>query len=92
MRDTPDDALPQQIRTLIDDVLIREILEPTHEYLALNEKDVETSIAHDQVFANRLVYGLLLLGICGSASGAWLQGSASPAGFNRSLVQLERAR
>ena len=33
VRDTPDDALPRQIRVLIETVLIQEILEPTHESL-----------------------------------------------------------
>src|SRR5258708_15715681 len=45
VRETPADALPQKIRALIDDVLIREVLDPTHEYLDLNEKDVEQAIA-----------------------------------------------
>jgi signal transduction histidine kinase len=87
VRKTPADALPAQIRTLIEDVLVREILEPTHEYLALNEKDVELSIAQNQFFANRLVYGLLILGICGSGAGL-VAGFGFARGFNRSLVQL----
>jgi two-component system sensor histidine kinase HydH len=87
MRDTPDDDLPRQIRALIDDVLLREILEPTHEFLNLNETDVEDSIAHNQIFANRLVYGLLLLGTCGAGAGL-VAGFGFARGFNRSLVQL----
>jgi two-component system, NtrC family, sensor histidine kinase HydH len=87
VRETPADDLPLQIRTLIEDVLVHEILEPTHEYLALNEKDVEQSIAQNQFFANRLVYGLLILGICGSGAGL-VAGFGFARGFNRSLVQL----
>jgi signal transduction histidine kinase len=86
-RETPDEGRPQAIRGLIDDVLIREILEPTHEYLDLNEKDVEDSIAQNQVFANRLVYGLLLLGTCGAGAGL-VAGFGFARGFSRSLVQL----
>ncbi len=87
VQETPADALPPQIRTLIEDVLVREILKPTHEYLALNEKDVELSIAQNQFFANRLVYGLLILGICGSGAGL-VAGFGFARGFSRSLVQL----
>ena len=87
VRDTPDDALPQQINALIDRVLVREMLEPTHEYLNLNEKDAEESIAQNTLFANRLMYGLLLLGTCGAGAGL-VAGFGFARGFNRSLVQL----
>jgi signal transduction histidine kinase len=79
--------LPEKIRGLIDDVLNREILQPTHEYLDFNEVEVEQSIDQNQVFASRLVYGLLLLGTCGSAAGV-VAGVGFARGFSRSLVQL----
>jgi two-component system, NtrC family, sensor histidine kinase HydH len=83
----PDDRLPGQIRTLIDDVLVREILEPAHEYLDVNEDEVKDSIEKNQAFADRLVYALLLLGTCGSAAGL-LAGIGFARRLRRSLVQL----
>src|SRR6516164_4278676 len=64
-----DAPLPQLIRALIDGILVQEMLEPAHEYLDLNEEEVKEAIEKNQVFADRLVYSLLLLGTCGSAAG-----------------------
>jgi signal transduction histidine kinase len=85
--EAPAEALPGQIRGLIDSVLTHEVLEPTHEYLDLNEVQVEDAIAAHQVFADRLMYGLLLVGICGSAAGL-VAGFGFARGLNRSLIQL----
>jgi two-component system sensor histidine kinase HydH len=76
-----------RIRQLIDNVLVREMLEPTHDYLDLNEIQVEECIANHQVFADRLIYALLLLGICGSAAGM-VAGFGVARRVSRSLVQL----
>jgi signal transduction histidine kinase len=83
----PAGALPQEIRRLIDEVLVQEVLHPTHEYLDFNEDEVETSISRNEAFTDRLVYSLLLLGTCGSAAGL-LAGFGVARGFSRSLVQL----
>ena len=66
---TPDAELAGQIRSIIDEILVKEILEPTHEYLDVNEVQVEQAIANHQSFAERLVYILLVVGTCGSAAG-----------------------
>ena len=87
LRLAPDAALPQQVRALIDDVLTREILQPTHAYLDFDEEEVSRSVRDNQVFADRLVWGLLLLGTCGSGAGL-LAGFAFARTFKRSLVQL----
>jgi signal transduction histidine kinase len=79
-------SLPEKVRGLID-LLTLEILQPTHEYLDLNEQEVEDSVTENQVFATRLVWGLLLLGICGSGAGL-VAGLGFARGFSRSLIQL----
>jgi two-component system, NtrC family, sensor histidine kinase HydH len=86
-RDTPVAQLPAQLRSLIDDVLVREMLEPAHEFLDVNEDEVKDSIEKNQVLADRLVYALLLVGTCGSAAGL-LAGVGFARRLRRSLVQL----
>jgi signal transduction histidine kinase len=83
----PAAELPGAVRGLIDDVLVREVLEPAHEYLDLTEEEVKASIAKNQMLGDRLVYGLLLLGTCGSAAGL-VAGFGLARGLSRSLVQL----
>jgi two-component system, NtrC family, sensor histidine kinase HydH len=83
----PDAAVAGEIRGLIDEVLVREMLEPAHEYLDLNEEQVRDAIEKNQAFADLLVYALLLLGTCGSAAGL-LAGFGFARGLRRSLVQL----
>jgi signal transduction histidine kinase len=78
---------PAQIRALIDDLLVREVLEPAHEYLDLTELEVKNAITNNQVFADRLVYALFLLGTCGSVAGL-VGGFGLARGLSRSLVQL----
>jgi signal transduction histidine kinase len=87
MEQAPDEGLRAEVRRLIHDVLVREALEPAHEYLDLTEEEVKASIAKNQVLAERLVYGLLLLGICGSAAGL-VAGFGFARGLSRSLIQL----
>jgi signal transduction histidine kinase len=77
----------KRARVLLDTVLTREVLDPTHQFLDFNEDEVEQSIAENQFFANRLVWGLLLLGTCGSVAGL-VAGFGLARGFRRSLVQL----
>jgi signal transduction histidine kinase len=79
-------GLPDQIRRLIA-ILVKEVLEPAHEYLDVTELDAESSIEENQVFADRLVYVLLLLGTCGSAAGL-VAGLGFARGLSRSLIQL----
>ncbi len=83
----PDASLPQKVRVLIDDVLTPEILQPTHAYLDFNEEQVLQSVRDNQVFADRLVWGLLVLGVCGSGAGL-AAGIGFARMFKRSLIQL----
>src|SRR6516165_10932899 len=81
------DELPAEVRALIDATLVGEVLQPAHEYLDLTEEEVNTSIAKNQSLGDRLVYGLLLLGTCGSAAGL-VAGFGLARGLRRLLVQL----
>jgi signal transduction histidine kinase len=81
------EELKPKVRALIDDVLVREVLSPTHEYLDFNEEEVDRANAENQGLADRLVLGLLLLGTCGSAAGL-VAGFGIARGVSRSLVQL----
>jgi signal transduction histidine kinase len=83
----PGPAVAAKVRSLINDVLVRQMLEPSHEYLDLNEEEVREAIEKNQTFADRLVYALLLLGICGSVAGL-LAGFGIARALRRSLVQL----
>jgi signal transduction histidine kinase len=83
------DSLQTDIRDLIDNVLIRDIQQPTHEFLDVNEQEVEESMAYNQELAGRLVFALLLLGICGSGAGL-IAGVGFARSLNRRLIQLTR--
>jgi signal transduction histidine kinase len=76
----------QSVHALIES-LVREVQGPIHEFLDINEDDVETSIAENQAFANRLMFGLLLTGVCGSGAGL-AAGLGFARTFNRRLIQL----
>lgn len=80
-------ALRRRVRALIDDVLTRETLQPTHQFLDLNENEVEQAISDSETFTGRLAWGLLLLGTCGSVAGL-MAGFGIARGLSRSLVQL----
>jgi signal transduction histidine kinase len=74
----------------VERLLTAELLTPVHEFLDLNEEEVEQSVAANQAAADGLVFGLLLLGICGAgaglAAGFWLARR-----FVERLEQSERA-
>jgi signal transduction histidine kinase len=54
---------------LIDSVLAREVIEPTREYLRLNEGMLAKANEENKEAANRLTSGLIALGVCGAVSG-----------------------
>jgi signal transduction histidine kinase/CHASE3 domain sensor protein len=76
-----------QVRRLIEEILVQEMLKPVHDYLDFNEKEVEDALAQHQDFAGLLVYGLLLLGTCGSGAGL-VAGFGFARGFSQKLIQL----
>jgi signal transduction histidine kinase len=86
-KEPTNDGLKVRVRRLIDEVLVREILEPIHTYLDFNEEEVEKSVSENQTLAGWLVFGLLLLGICGCGAGLAV-GFGIARGVSRSLIQL----
>lgn len=69
-------TIAQQDYERLDRLLTQELLAPTHEFLDLNEEEVDQSVSENQAAADSLVFGLLFLGICGAgaglAAGFWL--------------------
>jgi two-component system, NtrC family, sensor histidine kinase HydH len=64
-----------------------EILRPAQEYLDYNEDEIQHSSEENQRLARRMVVGLLLLGVCGPATGL-LAGYGISRAVNRSVVRL----
>lgn len=73
---------------LIDSVMQREVLEPTREYLRLNEGMLAKANEENQRIATRLTTGLIGLGICG-AIGGLLAGWTISAVHRRNRMQTE---
>jgi signal transduction histidine kinase/CHASE3 domain sensor protein len=84
-RSEQPELLQRQVRGMIE--VVEEMLTPAHNYLDLNEDEVEQAIGQNQIFAERLVYGLLLVVTCGSGGGL-IAGFGFARGFSRSLIQL----
>jgi two-component system sensor histidine kinase HydH len=85
---TPPEVLKSRVKRLIDEVMVQEIQKPIHFYLDNTaEIEVEKSVADNQQLADRLVYGLLSLGIGGCGAGL-VVGFGLARGISRSLVQL----
>ncbi|MBY0524679.1 MAG: histidine kinase [Gemmataceae bacterium] len=86
-REEPPRDKPQHIHELIDGVLTHEILAPAHEYLDFNEEQISQTMEQNQRIGQRLIWGLLLLGICGCGVGL-MAGYAVARGVSRSIIQL----
>jgi two-component system, NtrC family, sensor histidine kinase HydH len=77
----------QQDYTRVERILSEEVLKPTHEFLDLNEEEVEQSVSENETVTRHLVLRLLVLGICGAGIGLGL-------GFwlaRRTLERLEQS-
>jgi two-component system, NtrC family, sensor histidine kinase HydH len=81
------DPAADRVRRLADATLTREILQPAQEYLDINEEEIAESNADNERVADRLVVGLLLLGVCGPLSGL-LAGYGISRAVSRSIVRL----
>ena len=77
-----------KIFELTDAVFEKEILEPAHEYLRLNEAALTTTTAANQQTANRITVGLVALGVCGAAGGL-LGGTVIAVAVRRSILRAE---
>jgi two-component system sensor histidine kinase HydH len=73
----------EHIRQLADKVLTNEILQPAQEYLDSNEVEIDARKEEYKLVTYRIVLGLVLLGICGAASGFGISWAIS-----RSIVRL----
>ncbi len=83
----PKEELKTRVRRMIDEVLVSEILQPTHAYLDHNEEEVEKSVSQNEKLADVMSYALLSLGVCGCGAGL-AAGFGIARGISRSLIQL----
>lgn len=84
----PEDEIAGRLEMLLNgDTLQQEMFEPAHEYVAFHRKVVALRGEQNQVVADRMGLGLLLLGLCGAAAGL-LAGFGIARGISRSIVQL----
>src|SRR5262249_44905927 len=86
----PPQGVYARIIELNDKVLMPEVLEPTREYLRLNEGMLAKSTETNQEMSRRLTFGLIGLGVCGAVGGL-LGGWAIAAALRRSLAETEEA-
>jgi signal transduction histidine kinase len=77
-----------KIIELIDTVLAKEILEPAHEYLRMNEGMLAKASEHNQQLADRIATGLVALGLSGAFAGL-LGGIVIAISVRRSMLRTE---
>lgn len=88
LHNPPKTGIYQEIIKLTDTVLAKEIVEPAHEYLRLNELMLTQASETNQEVAQRLTVGLVAVGLFGSVGGL-LGGWAIAAAVRRSLARNE---
>lgn len=88
LRDPPKQGFYPKVLELIEEVLEKEILEPAHEYLRLNEGMLTQATETNQQLAERLTVGLVALGLFGSIGGL-LAGWVIAAAVRRSILRTE---
>jgi signal transduction histidine kinase len=81
---TPRDQI---LLALADEVITNELLVYIARYIQLNEQELDRSNRRVQSSANRLTFGLVLLGVCGGVAGL-LAGYGIARLVNRTIVQL----
>ena len=69
LREPPQQGVYSKVLTLIDTVLTKEVLEPTREYLRLNEGVLAQTAEANKQLSERLTFGVIGLGVCGAAGG-----------------------
>lgn len=73
---------------LIDSVLAQEVIEPTREYLRLNEGMLARANTENQMLATQMTTGLVALGVCG-AIGGLLGGWVISSAVRRNMLRAE---
>jgi two-component system sensor histidine kinase HydH len=94
LRHPPAQGLHPGINELSDTILEREILEPSHEYLRLNEEMLARGSAANEALAERLTTWLVALALCGSTGGllgGWVIASAVRRSIRRTEERLRDA-
>jgi signal transduction histidine kinase len=83
-------TLTHQDYDRVERLLTDEILTPAHEFLDLNEEEVEQNVTENQELADGLVFRLWILGVCGAGTGL-AAGFWSGRRFMERLERSERA-
>jgi two-component system sensor histidine kinase HydH len=83
----PGSPSPEELRTLAEEVLAKEILRPVREYLDYNEQMAARNSEQNQAMSHHVALALVLLGACGAVAGL-LAGYGIARGIARSIVQL----
>jgi len=84
----PDRADYAKTLELVDTLLANEVIEPTREYLRLNEGGLARANAENERAASQLTTGLVVLGLCGSVGGL-LGGWVIASGLRRAMMRTE---
>jgi signal transduction histidine kinase len=84
----PPKGFYQEIRKLTEEVLEKEILAPSREYLRLNEGMLTQATATNQQLAERLTVWLVALGLSGSVGGL-LAGWVIASAVRRAMMRTE---
>jgi two-component system sensor histidine kinase HydH len=87
-RNPPAQGLYQELWKLTDEVLTKKILEHIRRYVLLNETVLAQTVEANQQLSDRLTFGLIGLGICGSAAGL-LAGWVIATSIRRSLLKTD---
>jgi signal transduction histidine kinase len=88
LRNPPKQGFYQKVLELTEEVMEKEILEPAHEYLRLNEGMLTQANATNEQLAERLTVGLVALACFGSIGGL-LAGWVIAAAVRRSILRTE---
>jgi len=88
LREPPKQGVYSKVLTLIDTVLTKEVLEPTREYLRLNEGVLAQTAEANKQLSERLTFGVIGLGVCGAAGGL-LAGWVIANSLRRSLLKTD---
>lgn len=75
------------IQHLSLDVLNRDVMQPTREFLDYNEKSASETAEKNRALASRLSLALLVIGICGAAAGM-VMGFGLARGIYQAMIQL----
>lgn len=83
----PEDPDQNEVRRLVRITLSNEVLAPAQHYLDYNESQVAVSSARNELLADRLSYGLFLVGAFGAVGGV-VAGYGMARAIRRSMIQL----